>query len=122
MMRTIEKTPNPSIESLPKRARDHLMEVLTYFFASFLSGAFLLWLAVWAGDRHEWEATAISYVLGLPAACLLFITFFMSGLVWCWFRSYRIALRDASEYEQNPELYLARFKDVFGPIPWGKRA
>jgi hypothetical protein len=115
----LKSTLNSSIDSLRKSAHEYLIEVLAYFFASFILGAMLLWLAVWAGERHEWQATAVSYVLGIPAACILFITCFMSMLIWCWLRSYRIALHDASEYERNSELYLARFKDVFGPIPWG---
>lgn len=99
-------------------AHAYLRTLLLWLIACFIGSLLTGWISAWAGDRGGWEGQLVQIVFGFAGA-VAFLAFLMfCVLLYSWFSSYKLALRDSAELNSNRELFMHRYRDVFGPIPW----
>lgn len=107
-----------TVETIRRDAKRHLQFLMLVFFPSLVGIALFSWLSVWAAHKDGWEGEVVAIALGLIAA-LFIISAFIFGLpLVSWLRNYNYAVRDAIDFENDPERFRRRYRGVFGPIPW----
>jgi hypothetical protein len=106
------------VDTVRRDARSH-MEFLAFLFFPSLAGIVLFsWLSVWAAHQRGWEGEVLAIALGLVAALFMLSALIFGILLVSWLRNYKYAVRDAADFENDPERFRRRYREVFGPIPW----
>ena len=107
-----------AIENIRRNAKSHARFLAAIFVLSSAGSVLFSWLGVWAGHQRGWEGDVIAGVLTLVAGALIVSTFLFGVLLVSWLQNYRYAVRDAADFDKDPDLFRLRYRSVFGPIPW----